>query len=329
MQANKEEDERMSKSKLKKRFLTMFLAVAMVFTSVNLTPFGTVTAHAADPIIPADDYYIVSAITGMVLNGGNAWGTHALTSNYGQLMTFKVADAEQNTYQVDSYILNNDDANKHYLNGEWVDDASTSVIKLELADDGFYIMNADQKYMTAPAAGADSTSVTLEDNASDLAKWRILTRQQFIDAAVEQNNKIADGQKTPVDVTSLIFDAGINRKNARYNKWSMDYGAKGSSGQDKLAEKDTRDNSKSGKCVELYHHAFDFYQVLENVPNGIYELSVQGFCRQERNVASTHGKRTAPRRMMQPRRSSTRRRPKRLRRVSMPRLRRTVSRVRL
>ncbi len=273
----------MSKSKLKKRFLTMFLAVAMVFTSVNLTPFGTFTAHAADPIIPADDYYIVSAITGMVLNGGNAWGTHALTSNYGQLMTFKVADAEQNTYQVDSYILNNDDANKHYLNGEWVDDASTTVIKLELADDGFYIMNADQKYMTAPAAGANSTSVTLEENTSDLAKWRILTRQQFIDAAVEQNNKIADGQKTPVDVTSLIFDAGINRKNARYNKWSMDYGVRGSSGQDKLAEKDTRDNSKSGKCVELYHHAFDFYQVLENVPNGIYELSVQGFCRQDAN----------------------------------------------
>ena len=46
----------------------------------------------------------------------------------------------------------------------------------------------------------------------------------------------------------------------------------------------------------------------------------------KRNAASAHGKLTEPRRLMQPRQNSTRRRPKRLRRVSMPRLRRTVSR---
>ncbi len=251
----------MSRSKLKKRLLTTFLAVAMTFTSINVGPFGAVTAYAEGAAkLAAGDYYILNTATGRLLNGGNSWGTQASAFNYGQLMTLIVVDADNGIYNIDSHISNGGD--KHFVNGSGFTDQDVAPLTITESTNGSYtIANADGAYLTA---SNDNTVVTYEPAKSDLSDWRILTREQFLEYASENAT-----EEDPVDVTSLIFDSHFSRNNQYFNRWSIP----------DIPVKEESSSAGSNKCVEQYHTKFDFYQTLENVPNGLYELSVQGFNR--------------------------------------------------
>lgn len=251
----------MSRSKLKKRLLTTFLAVAMTFTSINVGPFGAVTAYAEGTAkLAAGDYYILNTATGRLLNGGNSWGTQASALDYGQLMTLIVVDADNGIYNIDSHISNGGDSHFVAANG-YVDGAVAPLTIAESANGSYTIANADGAYLTA---SNENTVVTYETTKSDLSDWRILTREQFLEYASENAT-----EENPVDVTSLIFDSHFGRNNQYFNQWSIS----------DIPVKEESSSAGSNKCVEQYHKTFDFYQTLENVPNGLYELSVQGFNR--------------------------------------------------
>ncbi len=251
----------MSRSKLKKQLLTTFLAVAMTFTSINVGPIGAVTAYAESPAkLAAGDYYILNTATGRLLNNGNAWGTQASALSYGQLMTLSVVDADNGIYNIDSHISNGGDSHFVAANG-YVDGAVAPLTIAESANGSYTIANADGAYLTA---SNDNTVVTYETAKSDLSDWRILTREQFLEYASENAT-----EENPVDVTSLIFDSHFSRNNQYFNQWSIP----------DIPVKEEGSSAGFNKCVEQYHKTFDFYQTLENVPNGLYELSVQGFSR--------------------------------------------------
>ena len=252
----------MSRSKLKKRLLTTFLAVAMTFTSINFGPIGAVTAYAEGAAkLAAGDYYILNTATGRLLNGGNSWGTQASALNYGQLMTLIVVDADNGIYNIDSHILNSQNQNHHVAANGYVDGAVDPLTITECASGSYTIANADGAYLTA---SNDNTIVTYEAQKTDLSEWRILTREQYLEYAAENAT-----EENPVDVTSLIFDSHFGRYNQYFNKWSIP----------DIAVKEESSAAGANKCVEKYHTEFDFYQTLENVPNGLYELSVQGLNR--------------------------------------------------
>lgn len=257
----------MSRSKLKKQLLTTFLAVAMTFISINVGPIGAVTAYAESPAaLAAGDYYILNTATGRLLNNGNAWGTQASALSYGQLMTLSVVDADNGIYNIDSHILG-DKSEKHFLNvdnGNAFLDGLTTPLTIVKCDNGNYtIVNADGAYLTA---SNENTVVTYETAKSDLSDWRILTCEQFLEYASENAT-----EENPADVTSLIFDSHFSKSNQYFNKWSIPKIPTYQEGGDA--------NTEYNKCVEQYHTKFDFYQTLENVSNGLYELSVQGFSR--------------------------------------------------
>ena len=250
----------MSRSKLKKRLLTTFLAVAMTFTSINVGPIGAVTAYAESPAkLAAGDYYILNTATGRLLNGGNSWGSQASALRYGQLITLSVVDANAGTYYIDSHISNSDE--KHFVNVDngsaFMDGLATPLTIAECGNGSYTIANADGGYLTA---SNDNTIVTYLSK-SELSEWRFLTREELIEEA-EKNAT----EENPVDVTSLILDSGFGRNNTYVDRWN-DSPAKGGENTD--------------FCAEKYRVAFDSFQTIENVPNGLYELSLQGFYRED------------------------------------------------
>ena len=250
----------MSRSKLKKRLLTTFLAVAMTFTSINVGPFGAVTAYAEGTAkLAAGDYYILNTATGRLLNGGNSWGSQASALRYGQLITLSVVDANAGTYYIDSHISNSDE--KHFVNVDngsaFMDGLATPLTIAECGNGSYTIANADGGYLTA---SNDNTIVTYLSK-SELSEWRFLTREELIEEA-EKNAT----EENPVDVTSLILDSGFGRNNTYVDRWN-DSPAKGGENTD--------------FCAEKYRVAFDSFQTIENVPNGLYELSLQGFYRED------------------------------------------------
>ncbi len=209
------------------------------------------------------DYYIVNASTGKYLNAGNSYQTQASIKSYGQLMTLAGNEIDNTSYTIDTHYLKD---NKHYLGANGYLDAQETPIKIEKCASGnFSIANADDKFLTAPTDG-ESTVVTFAAEKSAASEWLILTRDQLIKKLTKD---IAEGN--PADVTSLILNPNFDRYNQYSDQWSGGIKIEGAAGN---------------YCAEVYGKVFDSMQTLENVPNGVYELSLQGFYRKEQDSAA-------------------------------------------
>lgn len=262
----------MLKNKSHKRFMAGLLSTAMVFTSVNVAPM-TVLADPGASALANGDYYIVNAVTGEFLNTGLWWGTHAKASNAGQLVTITAKEEGSSQYAVNTHFYNNDNKNSgnHYLAANGYVDSAVDYMTIESAGDGTYtIVSSESKYLTAPAEG--NYDIQFAETKSDASEWRFLTKTQLEEEAVAatENNK-------EYDVTSLLYASDFSYSDVEYmGKWSGEYGRGG-----------FRDGNDSNYVVELgYKKAIDFYQEI-NVPNGIYQVSAQGYWRNEGDADET------------------------------------------
>lgn len=212
----------------------------------------------ASPILADGDYYIVNAATGGYLNAGNNYQTKASVLTYGQLMTFAVSEDDNISYTIDSHYLK---GGKHHLGNNGFLDGTADLLKIEKCADGKYsIANNEDKFLTALTEG---TAAEFKAEKTAESEWYILNRQQLIKRL---SNEVVSADDA-VDVTSLIFDPDFKIYNQYFSKWN------GSAAQGGL---------EANRCVEVYTptaKAFDFVQTITNVPNGEYELSVQGFYR--------------------------------------------------
>ena len=212
----------------------------------------------ASPILADGDYYIVNAANGGYLNAGNNYQTKASVLTYGQLMTFAVSEDDNISYTIDSHYLK---GGKHHLGNNGFMDSTADLLKIEKCADGKYsIANNEDKFLTALTEG---TAAEFKAEKTAESEWYILTRQQLIKRL---SNQVVSGDDA-VDVTSLIFDPDFKLYNQYFNKWNG---------------RVTQGGVEANKCVEVYTptaKAFDFVQTITNVPNGVYQLSVQGFYR--------------------------------------------------
>ena len=224
------------------------------------------------PILANGDCYVVNKKTGRLLNGGNNYGTKASALTYGQLVTVALMEGDTYHYSVDSHISNGGD--KHFLTADaWTDGVATPLVIAKSANGSFTIANAKGEYLTAN----DEDTILAFGRRTDYSEWNIFTREQYIEAALG-----AVTEENPVDVTSLILDSNFSRNNtyfafkdgASIGKWQGSAVTKGgkNGGNNQV-------DHQENYCVESYHSAFDSYQTLTGIPNGTYELSVQGFYR--------------------------------------------------
>lgn len=248
-----------------RKMLSGLLACALAVTSVFAGNVSTV--KAAEPAavdsaaartgeLQVGKYYIVNTAQGGFLNGGNAWGTQASALPYGELM--EVANEGGKTYiKYGSKYLFLTDEGYPYMDG-----ASNKKLPLSIepCQDGSYTIAKEDKsvYLTA---SAENTVVTFAAQGES-SKWRFLTRDEFIAEATAVSSD--DG----ADVTSLITDSNFTREHPNYSQWN----ATKIEGADNFGKVGKNEN----KCHEGYNNKFSLAQTIENIPNGIYELNVQG-----------------------------------------------------
>ena len=211
-------------------------------------------------------YYIRNVATGLFLEAGNSWGTQA---SLGHGMDVFVESLGDGLYRLDTQVLNGD--SKHYLGSNdggasfYVDmDSDNSLFTLEQQGSGYLIRHTSGVVLTAQAG---STAVGSSDGNDDYSLWQLLTGADML----------AEMQKatstSPKDATWLIKDAGFSRNNNRfYSAWAeidlpWKNGVNSSGWGDNNAQFWGYDVGIATTQQTIY------------VPNGVYELTCQGFYR--------------------------------------------------
>ena len=133
----------------------------------------------------------------------------------------------------------------------------------------------DPAYLVAPE-GADSEYLEdwVEYDASDILNDLALTNEQLEDLIAKVNAIIEEAKKHPMEIP---FDATDMLKNPNFQE--RESGWTGFRTQESPLMP-VIGGPASNLCAEAWNtSSFDLYQVVENAPVGVYEISVQGFYR--------------------------------------------------
>ena len=219
-------------------------------------------------------YILVNVATGKCWGEGNDWGTRAsLVENPEYLKLLKQPDG---TFHLETQV--NNGGEQIYFNGDYMDNGTPMPLTITRYEEepigdgmddvpvwGYTIANADGQYF-----GYDGTSTVLGKNIDISTEEGLLNALWLVVSEEEMmaNLKYATAED-PINVTFLISDPNFGRNNRYYGDWTFEASNKNNAG----------DNTNF--CVESYHSEFTMSQTLENVPNGVYKLTAQGFYRQD------------------------------------------------
>ena len=219
-------------------------------------------------------YILVNVATGKCWGEGNDWGTRAsLVENPEYLKLLKQPDG---TFHLETQV--NNGGEQIYFNGDYMDNGTPMPLTITRYEEepigdgmddvpvwGYTIANADGQYY-----GYDGQSTVLGKNINISTEEGLLNALWLVVSEEEMmaNLKYATAED-PINVTFLISDPNFGRNNRYYGDWTFEASNKNNAG----------DNTNF--CVESYHSEFTMSQTLENVPNGVYKLTAQGFYRQD------------------------------------------------
>jgi hypothetical protein len=207
-------------------------------------------------------YYLQNWESEKYWGSGNNWGTRAsLVDNPEYVTLLRQPDG---TYFMETQVSNG--GTSYYFGGDYMDGNPVPLTFTQVGDvDGiaiFTIADAEGKYF-----GYDGQTTilgkNLEPNENGNIYWAVAPESQMKDllskATVED----------PMDATFLILDPNFGRNNRNYSAWIFEASNKNNAG----------DNTNY--VVESYHSEFSMNQTLENIPNGVYAMTAQGFYRQD------------------------------------------------
>lgn len=236
-----------------------------VTTTVDVTVSAAeVPTNISDEIVEGKDYWLRNAATGKYLGGANNWSTRASLIEHG--IPFKAAKAAEGVYTLDSYTDNGN--NRHFLAGEWIDGAATNItftkndngtfsLKIAKGDEGEFYLQAKSSDTKVDLVGTDTSN--------PYAQWYVLS----IDDRIAN---LEDGSDT--DATFFIKDFDFSRNNTMISYWKETHSEGGNFRNNQIGA--PSDEAQSNWNFESYHNTFYMEQMLE-VPNGIYNLTAQGF----------------------------------------------------
>lgn len=218
---------------------------------------GDIGNQPSDSPLESGTYYIRHAASGKWLNQGCKYDTGSALSDVPQEYEVTVNEeigairilnpmTEQDLTQIGDDI--------------WNDQWGTDWYPVEKGSNRQYsIVAEDGRYMMAKTTDEMANEVIVGDEED---VWQFYTKENLLaelSSATEQN---------PKDATFLIFNPGMKR-NSNGRGWE---------GGPVLGGHDSED-LMSNYCAERWYCDFDIYQELEDIPNGKYQLSVQGFYR--------------------------------------------------
>ena len=227
---------------------------------IRLIPRKLVNDQLGIVTISTGDYYLYNPASKLFLTAGNKWDTQAIASESG--ISFFIS-SENNGFTLDSNISNG--GTSHYLGNnlycdsapfEWIF-ANSSTIDGHQA----YTISDGSRYISSPTSANTEITTTTNPNSSS-AKWILLTRNELIDrmegASAEQ----------PINASFLIPGHNFGRNDGRIGNWNDNPTRNG------YAQSDWGDFNG-----EKYNTTFDVYQEITDAPDGLYEISAQGFYR--------------------------------------------------
>ena len=214
------------------------------------------------PVFADGTYYLYNAAIGQYMGAGSSWGTHAVTNAAG--LDYTLAFTEDGKYTIDSQVSNG--GNSHFLNGEWNDGAAMGWIFAPVEGaEGVYTISNGESFLTAQ--GENGEVLLQGDATAAAAQWTLKTKEQRV-AELAAATKDA-----PVDATFLVSAANFSRNDLRNAaSWTV---------SEDCTNKNLSGGNNVNNCAESWHSTFTISQVVENVPNGIYQLTAQGFWRQD------------------------------------------------
>ena len=204
--------------------------------------------------------YIIDTESGKFVAAGHDWGTRGIVNEIGLDLTF-ATDPETKMVTIDSRVANN--ATNHFLGSNLYMDAAAAKWGLLEQDFGFYITDGTQ-YLSV---GADDNLVL----SAEPHLWLIVTPEGV--KAQRLEDMAAATEENPVDATWMIKAANFNRNDAR--------NAEGWTVSEDCTNKNLSGGNNVNNCAESWHSTFTISQTIEGVPNGVYQLTAQGFWRQD------------------------------------------------
>lgn len=211
-------------------------------------------------------YLLKNVSAAAYLVAGNSWGTQASLSPSGEYVTLH--QLEDGKYRIETQVSNGGEA--YYFNGSYMDAGATS-LELIKKGDKVLITNGAGQYYGAPAEG---TAVAALESADDeAALWQVIS---FEDAKAGLSAATEDES---IDATFLMLNPQLGRNNRNTTAWVKT----GAASDPKTSG--TVGAANANFLVEAYHGVFDFHQDLTDIPNGLYDVYVGGFNRDDSNGA--------------------------------------------
>ena len=210
---------------------------------------------AEEPGLADGTYYLKNKGTDKFFAAGHSWGTRSIVNADGLDIT--IAKAEDGKYTLDTQVFNS--AVQHFLGTNLYVDADATGWTIEAVGDGFYTISNEAGYL---AVGDNDETVQVAE-INDNALWAPITYEERL-ASVE----------APADLTFVIRDANFNRNDHRKDAWEA--WSENAEGKENF---NISGGNNENNNAESYHAKFSLIQTIEGLPNGVYEMTVQGFCR--------------------------------------------------
>ena len=237
-----------------------------VFTKYLLTLLllgiaSVVNAQESEALLADGTYYIKNVASGNFFTGANNWGTQASVAPSGA--PFEVTLLPEGGYSL-KYLLSTV-GNTHLGSNLYVDSQTPDGgFAIEKNEDDTFVIKLDGKYLAeGTETGPTNDAIVVQtEELTAAAKWQFIT----IDEAVA-----AMKQTAPANATFLISNPNFNR-NTSTAAWTVSADC---------TNKNLGGGNTGNFCAESYHSTFTISQVLANAPAGRYQMTAQGFYRQD------------------------------------------------
>ncbi len=220
---------------------------------------------------PAGQYYLIDVESTKMMAAGHDWGTRGIVNEMGLDLTL-TPNSETRTVTIDSRVFNGGDS--HFLGSNLYMDGSAYGWALDYRGFGFYILDpASEKYINIDANDNLELSSTPRE-------WIIVTADGVMEQLI--NNMANATAENPVDATRLIKAQNFNRNDARNAEaWTVVQELTGEGHNINISGGEDGNGTIGNNCADANYTPFSFTQTITGAPAGTYQLTAQGFYRQE------------------------------------------------
>lgn len=219
----------------------------------NLGEEGSYPDRIAPQALKTGTYYLRNVFTGKYLYVAGNYGTQAMLGDHA--IPVGLTKLGGNSFIADAGFSGDNGNNVGIMDNILYIDMPASTWDVEPNKSGYYTIEVEGELIGYDGI-SDAVHIGISSPNSKYAQWELLTREQMLQEMLAGKLK---------DATYLIENARMDRNYANSGAW---------------VDACTIGGDDTNRVMESWNSgSFDAYQVLENIPNGTYRLSCQGYYR--------------------------------------------------